>query len=247
MNNLKKILVIGDSCRDIFVYCSADRLCPDIPVPVLNILNQTENGGMAKNVQRNILTQIENCDIITNVNWQQITKTRYVHAKTNHTFLRVDNNIEVVPLNVQSINLNYDIIVISDYNKGFIAESDIEYICNAHPCVFIDTKKILSDWAKSAKFIKINEYEYKRSESFIQKNLHLEDKIICTLGERGCRYKNSIFKVKSEDIKDTTGAGDSFLAALVIKYLHNNNIENAICYANECAARVVKSRGVTLI
>ena len=41
--NMKDILVIGESCRDIFIYCDAPRLCPDIPVPVLNITNQTEN------------------------------------------------------------------------------------------------------------------------------------------------------------------------------------------------------------
>lgn len=247
MNKSKKILVIGDSCRDIFVYCSADRLCPDVPAPVLNIIDQTENGGMAKNVQRNILTRVEGCDIITNNNWQQITKTRYVHAKTNYTFLRVDNNIKVPPLDVLSVDLNYDIIVISDYNKGFITEPDIDYICKNHPCVFLDTKKILGDWAESAKFIKINEYEYKRSYSFIKNAIRLNDKIICTLGEEGCKFKNKIFKVKNEDIKDTTGAGDSFLAALVVKYLYDGNIENAICYANECASQVVKSRGVTLI
>ena len=55
MNAKSKILVIGDSCRDIFVYCDVDRLCPDLPVPILNVVDQTENGGMAKNVQRNIV------------------------------------------------------------------------------------------------------------------------------------------------------------------------------------------------
>ena len=51
---MSKILVIGDSCRDVFVYCESDRLCPDVPVPVLNIIDQKDNPGMAKNVQRNI-------------------------------------------------------------------------------------------------------------------------------------------------------------------------------------------------
>ena len=38
---MKKILVIGDSSRDVFVYCDALRLCPDVPVPVLNVKDQT--------------------------------------------------------------------------------------------------------------------------------------------------------------------------------------------------------------
>ena len=31
---MKSILVIGESSRDVFVYCDALRLCPDVPVPV---------------------------------------------------------------------------------------------------------------------------------------------------------------------------------------------------------------------
>lgn len=75
---MKSILVIGDSCRDIYVYCNATRLAPDVPIPVLSIVNQSENGGMAKNVQRNIQLY-KDCDIITNSDWVNITKTRYVH------------------------------------------------------------------------------------------------------------------------------------------------------------------------
>ena len=51
---MKDFLVIGESCRDVFIYCDAVRLCPDIPVPVLNISHTHENTGMAKNVQDNI-------------------------------------------------------------------------------------------------------------------------------------------------------------------------------------------------
>ena len=29
-----KILVIGDSCHDVFVYGKCDRICPEAPVPV---------------------------------------------------------------------------------------------------------------------------------------------------------------------------------------------------------------------
>lgn len=242
---MKDILVIGESCRDIFVYCDTNRLAPDIPVPVLNIINQTENGGMAKNVQRNILNKINDCDIITNSDWINVTKTRYVHEKTNHTFFRVDTSHDIKKINLEEINYNYKIIVISDYNKGFLSESDIEIICNNHNLVFIDTKKILGDWALKSKFIKINDFEYQRTKNHISNKL--KDKIIHTIGGEGCEYQGKQFKVKKVDVKDTSGAGDSFMAALVVNYLRSNNIEKAIKYANECASEVVKHRGVSII
>ena len=51
---MSKVLVIGDSCTDVFIYGKVERLCPEAPVPVLNPTHQTQNGGMAKNVKSNL-------------------------------------------------------------------------------------------------------------------------------------------------------------------------------------------------
>lgn len=238
------ILVIGDSCTDVFVYCEANRLAPDFPIPVLNIIWQKENVGMAKNVQANIQTHL-GCDIITNKNWEQVTKTRYVHNNTNHMFFRVDSTVKLDKIDLSAIQLDYDLIVISDYNKGFLTENDIEHICNKHENVFIDTKKILGPWINKARYIKINDQEYKKSLKYITQSL--QNKIIHTMGGDGCEFQNKMYKVKKADVKDVSGAGDSFLAALVIKYYQTKDIYQSIKYANKCAAEVVKHRGVTLI
>jgi D-beta-D-heptose 7-phosphate kinase/D-beta-D-heptose 1-phosphate adenosyltransferase len=242
---MKNILVIGESCRDIFVYCKADRLCPDIPVPVLNIIDEKENFGMAKNVYRNISTRINNCDIVTNSNWHSITKTRYVHNDSNHTFFRVDSKDSVERIYLDDINYDYDIIVISDYNKGFLSESDIETICKNHNNVFLDTKKILGPWANHAKYIKINNFEYKNSEPYL--NDLLLSKIIHTDGANGCNYNGNNYPVKRVEVKDSSGAGDSFMAGLVLKYLETENIVDSIKFANKCASEVVKHKGVTTL
>ena len=242
---MKDILVIGESCRDIFVYCDANRLCPDVPVPVLNIVNQTENSGMAKNVQRNILSKINDCDILTNDGWYNITKIRYVHNNSNHMFFRVDSPHNINRINVNEIDYDYKIIVISDYNKGFLTEEDIKVICDNHSNVFIDTKKILGEWASKSKYIKINDYEYQNSKNFLDENL--KNKIIHTMGGNGCEFQSKTFKVKKIDVKDTSGAGDSFMAGLVVEYLKSNDIEKSIKYANLCASEVVKHIGVTII
>jgi bifunctional ADP-heptose synthase (sugar kinase/adenylyltransferase) len=240
----KDVLIIGDSCRDIFVYCDAKRLCPEAPVPALKIINSTENGGMAKNVYRNLKSLINNVDIITNDNWYNISKTRYVHNDTNHMFFRVDNDLKINRVDLKNLNLNYKILVISDYNKGFLAEEDIEYICNNHECVFLDTKKILNKWALNAKYIKINNFEYEKSIANINM---FYDKLIHTHGSKGCVFKDNTYCVKKVDVIDVSGAGDTFLAGLVAKYLETLNIEKSIMFANECALKVVQKRGVSII
>lgn len=244
---MKKILVIGDSCRDVFVYCHADRLAPDLPVPVLHVIEQTTNPGMAKNVEQNIKAIYPHCDLITNDNWEQVTKTRYVHRASNHLFIRVDSESRVPRISMHDMPLHeYALVAISDYGKGFLEEEDIAAICERHPAVFLDTKKILGPWAEGAKIIKINNFEYARSKEYLTPEL--AQKIIVTRGERGAEFQGRNYPVgETVEVKDSTGAGDSFFAALVVLYLESGAIDEAINFANACAAKVVAQKGVTLI
>jgi|SRR5882724_4058347 len=245
----KKILIIGESCRDVFVYCSALRLCPDIPVPVLNVIDKTENEGMAMNVFRNIKVIHSKCEIITNDNWPSITKTRYVDLASNHLFIRVDSDhsqISRIDLDkINKISPDYDLIAISDYNKGFLSEDDIAFICKNHPNVFIDSKKQIDSWANDAKYIKINNFEYTRSLPTLTE--WLKRKVIHTKGGDGCIFNDKIFPVAPTEVRDSSGAGDTFFAALLVSYARTENIEEAIQFANQCASKVVKERGVTTL
>lgn len=240
-----KILVIGESCKDVFVYCDAKRLAPDLPIPVLNVVRQTENPGMAANVFRNIEKLISGKVFLkSNDEWENVTKTRYVDEKSNHHFLRVDSPHVFEPFKVVKSELNsFDVIAISDYNKGFLTEDSIREICEYHPCVFLDTKKPIKDFAKSAKYIKINDFEYQNSKPFLTPEL--ESKIIHTAGENGCYFGGKHFPVNKVEVKDVSGAGDSFFAALVVLFAKTRDIEHSIEFANSTASEVVKHRGVT--
>ena len=243
---MKKILVIGDSSRDIFVYCNALKLCPDFPVPALEVVNQTENPGMAANVQRNIKVLLDSCDIVTNNNWKEVTKTRYVHAQSNHMFFRVDTSHKLDRIDLSTVNYeDYYLIVISDYDKGFLTEDDINEICWHHANVFLDTKKILGVWCQHAHYIKINDFEYQNSKPYLVPEI--EHRIIHTMGGEGCEYKGKRYPVNKVEVKDVSGAGDSFMAALVVEYCKTDDIIKSIEFANKCASEVVTHRGVSVL
>jgi bifunctional ADP-heptose synthase (sugar kinase/adenylyltransferase) len=239
---MPKIQVIGESCQDVFIYCEAFRLAPDLPVPVLQESRVKKNPGMAANVHKNIITRVTDCSLITNKNWEGITKTRYVHEKSNHLFFRVDSPHLIEPFDLSNFDFNSEIIVISDYNKGFLTESVIQEIFNSHNCVFLDTKKVLGPWAENAAYIKINDYEYQKSLPFITNSM--ESKLIHTRGSSGCDLGGVNYPVELVSVKDTSGAGDSFMAALVIEYLQTRDIIASIKGANFAATNVVKQRGV---
>lgn len=243
---MSKILVIGETCRDVFVYCDSTRLCPEAPVPVLNIADQRENPGMAGNVRRNIESLSGKViNLTTNNNWYEIVKTRYVHRESNHMFFRVDTTQLISRIDIKSTDLDYDLIVISDYNKGFLSEEDIKYICSEHSNVFIDTKKILGSWVKDARFIKINDYEYRNSKPYLTEDI--EQKIIHTMGGLGCEYGGKRYPTKKVEVKDLSGAGDTFMAGLVVKFMETGDIDKSIKYANECASKVVTQKGVAVL
>jgi bifunctional ADP-heptose synthase (sugar kinase/adenylyltransferase) len=244
----KPILVIGDTCKDIFVYCHCERLCPEGPVPVLDVIERVESYGMAGNVARNIESLGAPVELITNPTKDLITKTRHVEKKTNHLFHRIDDGPKIEGIkDIEAIDFSkYNAVIISDYNKGFLNEFAIKYISHKHPLTFLDTKKKLGSWAYYVSFIKINRKEYSLTKDEIAK-FGLEDKVIQTLGDGGCSYQGVTYPVQPVEVKDLSGAGDSFLAALVVKYLEDFNIGKALVAANEAATIVVQKQGVSVI
>ena len=260
MSSLKKkefnnfnILVIGDDGIDRFVYGSAVRLAPEAPVPVLNPVNETTNKGMAGNVVENLealgLKTYFKCNGVTPI------KTRYVDDRSGQILLRVDSNDKVERIDEGELKtitgnkykgVTMDAIIISDYDKGFLEEEDIQFICENNKNVFIDTKKILGKWCVNASFIKINHVEYQHTEYTIHE-LGIEDKMIITLSSKGCQHKGKIYPVEKVQIRDVSGAGDTFLSGLVAEYVLTNDIEKAIPFAQQCATVVVQKPGVSTI
>ena len=249
-----RVLVIGDSCEDIFVYGNIIRLSPEAPVPILQPIKETKNGGMALNVYNNFLSLGVEVDIITNEK-SQIRKVRYVDNRSGQMVLRIDENDECEEIdeitrmhicNNQYQDKTYDAIVISDYCKGFLSKTDIELLCKTNKNVFIDTKKQLGKWIEYATFIKINSFEYKKNYDYFNTN-GFTDKLIVTLGGEGCLYNGKNYPVKKVSVKDVSGAGDTFLAGLVYGYLDTNSIYKAIKFAQECTTIVVQKHGVSTV
>ena len=241
-----KILVIGDSCIDKFIYCDIERICPEAPVPVLKPKKSKTNPGMASNVVENLKSLGAEVDILTNDN--TIIKTRYVDTRSGQMVMRVDKNDKCTKYRGVYETVDYDAIIISDYCKGFLTEVDIEAFAERATCpVFLDTKKQLGKWCEKIDFIKINEFEHKKNFERLPNYPFILDKMIVTIGSKGCKYKEEIYPVPEVSVKDVSGAGDTFLAGLVIEYLKSNNIKKAIEFANKCATKVVQKRGVAII
>lgn len=234
-----KILLIGDSCVDEYQYGIVDRISPEAPVPVFNVVRKENKPGMAANVYENLNALGASC--IFKTNSAKIVKTRYIDLRSGQHLLRVDNEQTVNPFSDTIRDLeSFDAVVISDYNKGFVTEDFVVSLRgHYHGPIFVDTKK--TDLSKfNGCIIKINQLEYSRIVVIPSKGTDL----IVTQGGEGAIWKGQLYPGKKVEVFDVTGAGDTFLAALTYKYLQTKSMSDAILFANKAAAITVQHSGV---
>jgi D-beta-D-heptose 7-phosphate kinase/D-beta-D-heptose 1-phosphate adenosyltransferase len=240
-----KVVIIGETCIDKFIYGDVKRFSPEAPVPVLTSIKTHTNLGMSGNVVSNVRALYPNSKI-THIHQQKnITKTRYVDEKSNHMFLRVDEGEDEVDMidwnmDMDTILGKADIVIVSDYNKGFLSNYHLQAIAKKSKLSILDTKRRLNqNTYKDFTFIKLNQSEFDNNSDID----HLD--VIVTLGAEGAYWNGKIIPQNNpQQTIDVSGAGDTFTSAFITNYFIHKDIENAITFANTIAGKVVTKRGV---
>ena len=239
------VLLIGDSCTDVWAYGECKRLSPEAPVPVMKYRETQSALGMAANVNENLKSLGINVNFLTNK--EAITKTRYVDEKSNYQVMRLDNEPDVKPLReaelrMAAMHLDYDAVVISDYDKGYVDDNLIDIIAPRNPGIkiFVDTKKKKLPTQYNNVIYKINKKEF---ELLDPDHIPNGKNMIVTHGANGALWDHQTFPVPITRVFDVTGAGDTFLAALVFYYIQLPDMKESINFANRCAAIAVQNPG----
>jgi bifunctional ADP-heptose synthase (sugar kinase/adenylyltransferase) len=245
-----KILIVGDNCTDVYKYGNCERKNPEADAVLFQHDSQKdeEKRGMCLNVADNIESiGLGDVDVQILTHKDKIIKEKYFNSKTNVQVFRCDLN-DKTNERLSSYDLNCYIkncsaVVISDYNKGFVDIKGvielIELAKNKNIPIFVDTKKTDLSYFNNC-IIKINEQENNKITKLPNNTYDL----IITCGENGANWKEKIYPTEKIQIRDVCGAGDVFLAGLVIFYLKTKgNIGLSIECANICASESVKHLG----
>ena len=230
-----KILLIGDSCTDVYRFGTVDRISPEAPVPVFKFAYDIEKSGMGGNVLENL--QALGCEVVPMLGIPS-KKTRFVDTRSKQHIMRADNDFQNRPLRMEEIDHKiFDAIVISDYNKGYVSYELIIELRNSYSCpIFVDTKK--HDLAQlEGCIIKINQHEFSQLTSKPKSGL------VVTYGDKGVVYDDWAFGAKTVEVADVCGAGDTFLSALCFQYLNTNEMPAAIQFAIKASAVTVQHLG----
>ena len=281
-----KVLLIGDFMIDHYIIGTSNRMSPEAPVPVVVPKKEYSIPGGAGNVAMNLSTMGANVTcvgIVGNDDWgkellsilnNQGINTDYINIIDNHpTTLKqrvYSNGKQVARIDKEAYldwnptedfdYIDYDVIILSDYNKGVINDINI----NAD-ILIVDPKKDNFSLYLKAHIITPNLNELQRASTIkikddesiidacnelIQKNNF--DYIVAKKGNRGMTIvgKNNFLKhISAQFVEnpDVTGAGDTVLSVLSIVYAKTQDIELSAKLANAAAAIVVAKPGTAMV
>jgi D-glycero-beta-D-manno-heptose-7-phosphate kinase len=228
-----RFLVVGDACRDVYIYGSANRKNPEATAPLLNNTFTEVRDGMAANVANNLTALgAEVHALLPPTPWSE--KERYIDERYGTQLLRVDYDRPSDPLSdVPDLSL-YDAVVVSDYDKGFVSNDILQKLDGGIP-LFVDTKKRELGYLKEA-WVKINE----RENELI---LTPPKRLVVTLGHRGSTHQGQHVPAVPIEIVDPCGAGDTYLAAFAWFMVQSGDVHASMTFANAAAAVTCQHRG----
>jgi bifunctional ADP-heptose synthase (sugar kinase/adenylyltransferase) len=261
---MPKVLVLGDLITDKYRMCTATRLCPEGPVPVMVEQTAKLSGGGAGLVVR----QLDELMGVENVFWMygsESVKERIF--ADDRLMLRIDRDSTwVISGDEYKLGIfahlgqnKFDAVIVSDYNKGAftydLGHWLVHKVNELGIPLFVDAKNTWSSYCGAFAMFP-NKDEAKDTYEFVAKHS------IQKLGAEGCRVDGVDFpQSRPHAVRDVTGAGDVFLAAFVAQYLNlpfwagtavpryseEGRLRNAALFANKVAGISVEHIGTHVV
>ena len=283
-----KVLLIGDFMVDHYIVGTSNRVSPEAAVPVVIPKKDYSVPGGAGNVAMNLSLLGANVTCIGCVGndiWgkkllsilkNEGIKTEGIELIDDHpTTLKqriYSDGEQVARLDTEKIinwqpnaevQHNYDIIILSDYNKGVL--NNLWFDINSLDNVIVDPKKDSFNHYSGANIITPNLNELKKASNLgINDDKSIVDAcnklikennfkyIVAKKGDQGMTIvgaNNFVKHVKahSVDNPDVTGAGDTVISVLSLAYAQTKDIELSAKIANAAAAIVVGKVGTATL
>ena len=274
------IHVIGDIIIDEYWYGSSTRLSPEAPIPVVDLQRKRFSLGGAGNVYMNVKSATEDVflygysddlhDYILHKirPMGKIRETEVMPHKTRvvangQVISRIDHEQRIEETVIEDefeIDNPYEVVILSDYNKGTVKDPQ-NIISKSKRCI-VDPKVDLS-YYKDAYILKPNQKEFEEyinKKNLTPKQLLVEarrvreelniENFIVTLGAEGVILVGDQiehYPATARSVSDVTGAGDTFTAALAICCFMNMPVYQGVIVANLMAGEAVQTSGTYML
>ncbi len=201
-----------------------------------------------------------------------ITKTRFMESKYKHHLLRVDREEPIVlTLEEETAIVNKlkelkpKYLVVSDYNKGVLSETLIDQIWELPLQLLVDTKPGKVGMYKNMFLLKPNFEEFEKMVGKVIENTNeeiekygyemvqkLQCNLVITRGSEGAslitkEWEYLHLPTVAQSVFDVSGAGDTFMAALVTGLTKNMTLADAVILGNKASAIAVSKFGTVIV
>jgi D-beta-D-heptose 7-phosphate kinase/D-beta-D-heptose 1-phosphate adenosyltransferase len=249
-----RALVIGDAIIDQYHFGRIDRISPEAPVPVFveDLSKVDTRRGGADNVAHQL--EVLGCVVSKAYALRRSVKHRYMVGHCQVFRIDLDSS-ERCDANEFKTDKRPDVIVLSDYAKGFLTETlcrqVIELALEERIPVVVDPKG--SDWSKyrGCTVLCPNESEYHKWNKEDQ-----PDALLLKCGSKGMKFIDYAHGYDIDDcteipatarhVYDVTGAGDVVVALVAAALGVGCDLRRAAHIATHAAGYVVGEVGTAV-
>lgn len=297
----RRVLVLGDAILDEYLVGDCGRISPEAPVPVLKVSASRRTLGGAANTAANIVSLGGHASLITAVGRDDagsilkqcasdagidllavergqstLRKTRVVARQQQIVRLDYDdaqstvNESEVLQL-CDARMTEADIVIISDYAKGFLSpllcQGIIQRAHRAGRQVIVDPRPqnrgcyagcdyLTPNWRESRALLALADAEP------TDDNVHdvaralaseLATNVVLTLGAQGILFcsrnatEQFALPTLAREVFDVSGAGDTVVAAFALARASGADHPSSVALANKAASVVVGKFGTATV
>lgn len=284
----EKILVVGDLILDKYIMGDTHRISPEAPVPVVKVNREFSTLGGAANVALNLAKleceislvggigeDVSGRQILENIQdagimHQLITGAVETTVKTrvlsrNQQMIRIDRESNFLWTAAMYTSLEkyiksteFEIIAVSDYQKGFVTKTVLDILKSTGSKLCIDPKGL--DWSHYAHafLVKPNLVELSDiagvdlhqadEDTIIKVAQEIREKyniehLVITRGEKGIVHVwdqgVEIIPTRIVEVYDVSGAGDTALAIIAYELSKGTDLHTCLIKANAASSYVV--------
>lgn len=251
-----KIGLVGDHIIDTYVYGSVTRISPESPMPIFSQKRVEIKDGGAGNVYNNLKAFGVEVDYRRAPDSECSVKTRYL--ADNFIMFRSDDDKKSQTYPDPVFDQEVKVVVLSDYNKGVLdgVRSIVGTLVTHDKFVIVDPKRKLEHFA-GVNIIKLNEKEFAEYSSTTcpieGARRYTKTALIITRAEKSILVATpdgNLYEVENAaniQVKDVTGAGDVFTAALAFFVSSGNPLLTSVRKACELASLSVTKTGTYVL